>query len=407
MAKTYDLGSDEKQAWMQEYTFAPRGIGFLEPGVVAPDAAEFSTYNVAKSFYQTRPDVFNIPYIASKTGLDEQEIKDRLQKMYDKRLIMLVYNPPVALMGFGLWYWVVKLKEGTTPEQKKVLSDWIQNKDDICTGYAMESGEFDFFCGNHMRTLDNLLNSIIAPIKNYEFVESVQICPIRRDIRESHVNMWDAPNDGFRQFHFNKDEMEKIIASQDMMEKEDFMILDAINNTKSVKDSFDYNVLQELSGLDGKVMEQDYSYIVDDKHVSCPMLYFNYRALGIKQHFILVRLFQNTPSFVKSQIGDALSEMDCINNLFEFSDAYYDYCISCFEDISDIDSVVKFLEECPNVEQIWQATSDRQFRRWTARLDDENDMWEECVFTDDFLENRTCTDVIGEKKCCGGCCHES
>jgi hypothetical protein len=219
--------------------------------------------------------------------------------------------------------------------------------------------------------------------------------------------MWDAPNDGFRQFHFNKDEMEKIIASQDIMEKEDFMILDAINNTKSVKDSFDYNVLQELSGLDGKVMEQDYSYIVDDKHVSCPMLYFNYRALGIKQHFILVRLFQNTPSFVKSQIGDALSEMDCINNLFEFSDAYYDYCISCFEDISDIDSVVQFLEECPNVEQIWQATSDRQFRRWTARLDNENDMWEECVFTDDFLENRTCTDVIGEKKCCGGCCHES
>jgi hypothetical protein len=407
MSKTYDLGSPEKQAWLQEYTFAPRGIGFLEPGVVSPDAAEFSAYNVAKSFYQTRPDVFNISYIASTTGLDPEDIKARLQKMYDKRLIMLVYNPPVSLMGFGLYYWVVKLKEGTTKEQKQVLTDWIQNKDDICTGYCMESGDFDYFCGNHMRTLDNLLNSIIEPIKNYEFVESVQICPIRRDIRESHVNMWDAPHDGFREFHLNSDEREKIISMQDVMEKEDFQILDAINNSKSVKDMLDFNVLQELSGLDGKTMEQDYSFIVDDKHVSCPMLYFNYRALGLKQHFILVRLFQNTPSFVKAQLADQISENDSVNNLFELCDAYYDYCLSSFEDISDIDTIVKFLEDCPYVEQIWQATSDRQFRRWTARLDNENDMWEECVFTDDFLENRKCNEVITEKKCCGGCNYES
>ena len=29
--KQYLLGSDEQQAWMRDYFFAPRGIGFTEP----------------------------------------------------------------------------------------------------------------------------------------------------------------------------------------------------------------------------------------------------------------------------------------------------------------------------------------------------------------------------------------
>lgn len=31
----------------------------------------------------------------------------------------------------------------------------------------------------------------------------------------------------------------------------------------------------------------------------------------------------------------------------------------------------------------------RQFRRWVCRLDDDHDYWEECVFTDDILEDWT------------------
>ena len=29
------------------------------------------------------------------------------------------------------------------------------------------------------------------------------------------------------------------------------------------------------------------------------------------------------------------------------------------------------------------------YRRWVCRLDEQNGYWEECVFTDDFLEDRT------------------
>lgn len=82
--KQYLLGSDEQQAWMRDYFFAPRGIGFTEPGTVGLDSAEFSAYNVAKSFYQNYPEVFNIAMIREKTDLAAEEIIKRLKRMYDR-----------------------------------------------------------------------------------------------------------------------------------------------------------------------------------------------------------------------------------------------------------------------------------------------------------------------------------
>ena len=79
--KQYLLGTDEQQQWMQEYTFAPRGIGFKEPGVLGMDAKEFSAFNVAKSFYQVHPEVFNLKLVAEKTGVAESEIAARLKRM--------------------------------------------------------------------------------------------------------------------------------------------------------------------------------------------------------------------------------------------------------------------------------------------------------------------------------------
>ena len=73
---------------MKEYFFAPRGIGFTEPGTVATDSAEFSAYNVAKSFYQNYPEVFNLDYIASKVKVDREEVRKRLKRMYDERPIV-------------------------------------------------------------------------------------------------------------------------------------------------------------------------------------------------------------------------------------------------------------------------------------------------------------------------------
>ena len=40
--RKYLLETEKQQAWMKDYFFAPRGIGFAEPGTVAVDSTEFT-----------------------------------------------------------------------------------------------------------------------------------------------------------------------------------------------------------------------------------------------------------------------------------------------------------------------------------------------------------------------------
>ena len=203
------------------------------------DSAEFSAYNVAKSFYQNYPEVFNIAMIREKTHLADEDIKARIKRMYDEHLIMFVMNPAVAVYGWGLYYWVVKLKDGTDPKVKQQLSEWFQNKDDICTGYET-NGDFDYFNGNHMRVLDNLLYDVIGPWKDMDEVEYVHLCPIRRDIRESHGQHVGFTRRRLPEISVGRCPEAESAALQDKMDAADFAIIDAINNCESVGDMLDY-----------------------------------------------------------------------------------------------------------------------------------------------------------------------
>lgn len=385
--KHYLLGTDQQQSWMKENCFPPRGYGFAEPGTFGLDATEVAAYNVAKSFYQVYPEVWNIDYIAEKTGADREDIKARLQRMYDERLIMFVMNPNVAVYGWGLYYWVVKLKEGTTPEQKAEFAKWYQNKDDICTGYACE-GDFDFFNGNHMRVIDNLLADVIQPWKDRPEVEYVHLCPIRADVRESLVNQWDVPQDRYRNFVFGEEQLEKFLQVQDRMDRTDFEIVRALNDTKSIADMFNFEMLEKLSGLDGEQMKKDIIMCVDERKFMLPMIYINYRNLGMTMQMYLVRMFQNVPSFRKAEIVNEFSLMPEFVDIFQFGDSFYDCLLSVYAEINDVQAIREKLESYAEIEEVWTANSPRQFRRWVARLDDDNGYWEECVMTDDFLQNR-------------------
>lgn len=394
--KQYLLGSEEQQAWMQEYFFAPRGIGFTEPGTVGLDSAELSAYNVAKSFYQNYPEVFNLAYISQKTGATEEDIKKRLKRMYRERIIMFTMNPAVAVYGWGLYYWVVKLKDGTDPAVKQKLSEWFQEKDDICTGYEA-AGEFDYFNGNHMRVLDNLLHDVVGPWKDMPEVEYVHLCPIRRDIRESNVNMWDAHGNGYRKFVWGEKQISELMNVQNKIDATDFAIIQAINGAESVGDMFDYDVLAKLSGLDSKKMKEDFMEICDKRRFIVPIIHLNFMKLGLTMKMYLVRLFQNVPSYRKSQITDALSDMPEFNNIWEFSDSFYDIMLTSYNELTDWEELRGKIEAYGEVEEVYLADSPRQFRRWGARLDDENGFWEECIMTDDFLQDRTAENPI---KCC-------
>lgn len=78
--KNYELGTEERQGWMDNYFFRPRGIGFTENGTVPLDSAEMSAYNIAKSCYQIYPEVFNLNYISEVTKVEKEEIKRELEE---------------------------------------------------------------------------------------------------------------------------------------------------------------------------------------------------------------------------------------------------------------------------------------------------------------------------------------
>lgn len=111
-----------------------------------------------------------------------------------------------------------------------------------------EGGDFDYFNGNHMRNFDNLIGGVLDQFRFRRCVEYVHICPVRRLVRESHVNQFDGLKD-FRKYFFNEEAINKLTKIQNKMDKDDFKIIDVINNCESIKDMFDYDVLAKLSGL--------------------------------------------------------------------------------------------------------------------------------------------------------------
>lgn len=390
---TYMLGTPEQQAWMKKYPYMPRGISFSEPGIVALDDPSLNAYNIAKSTYQIYPEVFNLDPVAKALGLNKKDIIKRLQRMYDERLLMYVGTSNIQICGYGLYYWLVKLKEGTSSETKEKLAQWFQQKDDICTGYECR-GDFDFYNGNHIRVIDNLLAEVIEPWKFNPEVEFVHLCPIRRNIRESHVNMFDAPQDSYRKLYWGKGQLEALAKIQDKLDLTDLKIIEALNVKRPIEEVFNFEKLADLSGLDPKQIKEGIIERVDVKKTLAPVFFIDTPKLGLTNHMFVIRLFQITPSFRKAQIADELSQIGEFNTVYEFSDSFYDIMVCAYNEISDISSLKQHIEGYSEVEYIKEADIYRQFRRWACRLDDRNGFWEETIMTDDFLQDWT------EKKIC-------
>ena len=83
-----------------------------------------------------------------------------------------------------------------------------------------------------MRVLDNLLSSVIGPWKANPHVDFVHICPIRRDIRESHVNMWDSTPETYRDNFWGKGQLEQLATFQNKLDLDDLKIVKALNDKK-------------------------------------------------------------------------------------------------------------------------------------------------------------------------------
>ncbi|SHH73941.1 hypothetical protein [Clostridium grantii] len=155
-----------------------------------------------------------------------------------------------------------------------------------------------------MRVLDNLLTSVIDLWKNNPEIEFVHLCSIRRDVRESHVNMWDAPKDAYRKAFWGDMQLEKLSKIQDKMDLNDLNIFEALNAERPVEDLFDFDVLSNISGLDPKAMLEDIKEIIEEKRILVPVFFLNFMKLNLTNHMFVIRIFQNIPSYRKTQIVD-------------------------------------------------------------------------------------------------------
>ena len=82
--------------------------------------------NGCKAFSNTFQDLYGmeqLPGLASQHLMaqgygygGEGDWKVSAMTAIDEHLIMFVMNPNVGVYGWGLYYWVVKLKEGTDPK---------------------------------------------------------------------------------------------------------------------------------------------------------------------------------------------------------------------------------------------------------------------------------------------------
>ncbi|MFW6196287.1 MAG: AsnC family transcriptional regulator [Thermoplasmatota archaeon] len=377
--------SDEKelQKYMDKYWTKPSVFGSVEPFCLkfAMDPT-YGGYNISKSAYQNRPDIFNLEWLSKETGIEEDEVEERIQRMIDKHLIMLVQNPNTYAMGWAIYYWLVDLKDNATEDQKQEVLDHIQNEDCTCSAMVGE-GDFDFYGGNHVGNLDFLRNVIIKPIEDYPQVKDVYITPVARYLREEKVAQWRAPEGTTRKFYISEEEKEKLAEVQDYMDEKDVEIFCALNKKRPVEDMFDFDVMEEISGIDASELQKNLKEYVEEKPLMIPLVCLNWRKLGLTKRYFVIRMYRMLPTEQKFAVADSLSEYPEWETLWQFTQTPYDFICSAYNELTDVDELRDKLMDIEGIEEIREFDVYRATRRWTCRLDEENDFWEECVMTTD------------------------
>ena len=152
----------------------------------------------------------------------------------------------------------------------------------------------------------------------------MHLTPVRRDVRENCMNMWDAPGEMYREFYWSKGHMEKLAKVQDKLDMKDIQILAAINKKRPVEDYFNFKALAEISGFDEKAMIAGIKSVIEEKRILAPLVYTNWQKLGLSYRMFVVRLFQITPCHRKAEIVDELAMEKDFDSVWEYTDSFYD-----------------------------------------------------------------------------------
>jgi hypothetical protein len=369
---------EQASDWRGRYRLPPRGIGYLEPGMVDPNSNAMLACRIAKSAYQQRPDVFNLQWLSKETDLARDDISSRLHRLYDRHLVMFAAAPAVHLSGQGLYYWFGKFRTGTFLGVKDLAAASCRENDAIWNGYET-SGAFDFVHGACASTMDQLFWDLVLPETQQSHFDWIRVCPVARALRYEHMNLWDAPDGQYRQYQWGAHEPEALANRQHEMDETDIRLILALNRERPVSDYFDFRVLAEVSGLEALALQAGIERAIEGNRQLIPVMYLNWQKLGLTQTVFAVRLRRDVALDAKSRIADGFASISEFHTVWQFSDAHYDLGLIACSETADIASLRDRINSTPEVDVFDEAAAAHQSRFWGCRLDDSCGMWEQCA----------------------------
>lgn len=322
--------------------------------------------NAAIADSNTNPEILHLEYLQRKTGIEREEIEKRLERIFKKRFAAVVINTETEAYNFGLYYGLVSTEENF----KGKLAERIAEENHICTSYETK-GEFDFFIGFHISTLDALRKFIYERTLRSEHV-NFNLLPVMRLLRQQAVNHWDCPNQSFRKYVYPNKYFEKLGRIQNKLDNTDLKILKEINKCTKIENQFNIEFLaDQTEQLTKKRVKQALKKMIDER-VVVTHLFLNWMKLGYTPHFFFVKLKPDISTVRKIELGDKLLEHPEFNLILQHNDANFDISLCAYAGLVNIEEVKTQLKSLNEVKEVSEVKAERQFRLWTTRVDKEN-----------------------------------
>ena len=361
--------SEEERYMFNQY----RGYGFRLP-------ENISEWNKVKvqlvigtiQFAGANHDLLNKETVAQELGLSIDEVTKRIIRMYKEHLLLVPTDAALQTIGFALFYMVVKLKKGTSEKRKQEISNMIRDNDYACTSFET-AGDYDFFLGTHITTIDNLYKTVLKGLYALPELEELTLLPVQRMLRQERLNHWDMKKDLWREAALIDGEMDKLATMQSALDKTDLRIIETLMKRREITEYLNVNFLSKKKEAGEKILRT-----LDEKRLFVSPVFLNWMKLNYQPYFFAVKFSGKTDSDQKIELSDHLVETYPEFNLaLQVTDTYYDLFLGSYQGLADIEAMKKALKETPGVAEVKAMVATRQHRMWTTKLSEEN--WGECV----------------------------
>ncbi len=323
-------------------------------------------------FAGANPDLINKETIAKDLNLGIDEVTKRINKMYNDHLLLLPTDAALQTVGFGLFYMIIKLKKRVSPERKREISTMIRDNDYICTSFETK-GDYDFFMGAHIISIDNLYKNVLKSLYNLPELEELTLLPVQRMLRQERMNHWDMKNEFWRETAIINGEFEKLEKIQKVLDKTDLQIIQSMMKKKDIAEYLNVGFLSKKRESGEKLL-----HVLDEKRLFVCPVFLNWMKLNYQPYFFAVKFNDKMDSDRKIVLADELVEnYPEFNIALQVSDTSYDLFLGTYQGLSDIKDVKGILQSVDEIVKVSEMVATKQHRMWTVKMEEKN--WGECV----------------------------